>query len=65
MDEDDTPLLVEYNKLVLSDAQRMDLAKASLRRLTNEQRLEVFSDFCKYCGTPTPGDNVCYCMKDE
>lgn len=32
-----------------------------LRKLTEEQRLEVFAEFCTYCGGDDPS---CSCMRD-
>lgn len=36
--------------------------KISLDSLTSEQRLEIFSNYCKHCGTKDP---KCTCMRDE
>jgi len=32
-----------------------------LKLLTDEQRLEIFAEFCLGCG----GDNPCYCQRDD
>ena len=37
-------------------------AKRSLVNLTDEQRMEVFSDYCRYCGCDDP---TCRCWDDE
>ena len=37
-------------------------AKHSLINLTDEQRMEVFSDYCRYCGSNDP---TCRCWDDE
>lgn len=37
------------------------LLKSELEKLTADQRLDVFSKWCKYCGTESP----CTCMRDE
>lgn len=34
---------------------------AAMMRLTDAQRLDVFSTFCKHCGSVNPR---CYCMAD-
>ena len=36
--------------------------KAYLDSLTDEERLEVFSHYCKHCGTK---DKPCYCTYDD
>ena len=38
------------------------LAKAALRRLTDEQRWEITRDYCAGCGTP---HLPCMCMRDD
>jgi hypothetical protein len=52
----------------MSDEKRtvFDVAIAALHlsMLTDEERMELFSHYCKYCGTPTD-DKECYCMRDE
>ena len=35
-----------------------------LKALSLDYRLEVFSQFCKYCGDYT-GDEYCTCVKDD
>jgi len=37
-------------------------AKRSLINLTDEQRMEVFSDYCRYCGCDDP---TCRCWDDD
>lgn len=42
-------------------------ANEVFRKLTDEQRMEVFSDYCRHCGT-YEGDswaNRCQCWNDE
>ena len=40
----------------------LTMAKRSLVDLTDEQRMEVFSDYCRYCGCDDP---TCRCWDDE
>jgi len=35
----------------------------AIDELTKDQRLDVFSEFCVYCGRKT--DKTCHCMRDE
>ncbi len=35
--------------------------KSFLREMTDEQRLELFSDYCEHCG----GDAPCRCWDDS
>ena len=37
------------------------IAILAMRTLTDEQRLEVIHQFCKYCGS---ANRRCYCMMD-
>lgn len=39
-----------------------DNAKTLLRELTSDERMELFSDYCKYCGDTDPS---CQCWNDE
>ena len=39
-----------------------DLYVAILKSMTDEERMEIFSNFCKYCGSDNP---KCQCWKDE
>ena len=49
-----------------ADAQEYDNAfdavKALLPRLTDEQRMEAFGDYCRHCGCDNPH---CQCANDE
>lgn len=36
--------------------------KYLLGKLSAEQRIEAFEDYCKFCGTT---DTPCYCMNDD
>lgn len=38
--------------------------KECLKELNDEERLELFSDYCKHCGTFT-GEGTCHCWNDE
>jgi hypothetical protein len=40
----------------------VEMIKNYLRRLTDEQRMEVFSNFCLHCGSVDPR---CQCSNDE
>ena len=44
----------------LSDVEQ---AKEIFLKLTDEQRMEVLSDYCKFCGDEGPMG--CHCMRDE
>lgn len=41
---------------------RVVIAKAAMRRLNDDQRMDVLGDFCTGCGTL---DLPCYCMCDD
>lgn len=45
-----------------NDAKQPKDLKKALDGLTDEQRMDLFSDYCKYCGTPDPN---CQCWNDE
>lgn len=55
------PIIAEYSKL-LSDGQRISLAKATMKLLSDEQRFSVISYYCRGCGSP---NSPCYCNVDE
>lgn len=38
--------------------------KLNFSRLTDDERLEIMSDYCKFCGTDTTKEK-CNCWKDE
>jgi hypothetical protein len=41
-----------------------DATKHLFAELTDEQRQEIYADYCSGCGTPTT-DKECYCMRDD
>ena len=42
----------------------VDLVAADIRALTEEQRLELFSQYCIHCGAYDPG-HLCRCWDDS
>jgi hypothetical protein len=46
----------EHNKSILLKTKEM------FSKLTDEQRMEVMGDYCKYCGRH---DNTCQCWNDK
>lgn len=46
----------------IGDLPKQQIAQ-SLKNLTSDQRIELFSEYCKYCGDEVPPR--CYCMNDE
>lgn len=39
-----------------------DDTKELLKKLTYDERMDLFEDYCKYCGDPNPS---CQCWNDE
>lgn len=40
--------------------------REQLRELTDEERIELFGWFCRYCGRVFKGQyDGCYCMRDD
>ena len=50
------------NKIMELIGDDLTTAKRSLVNLTDEQRMEVFSDYCRYCGCDDP---TCRCWDDD
>ncbi len=44
--------------MALTPSKRIDELVEMLKELTDDERLEIFSHFCKTCGTK---DLPCYC----
>lgn len=40
----------------------VELAEAKLDQLTDDQRVELFAKYCRYCGDKDPR---CYCHRDD
>ena len=64
--DDDKPMIghnwVDDNDEVFPVPQ-LDV-KQLLDRMTNKERMEVFSHYCKYCGAKRP-TSECYCYRDD
>lgn len=41
------------------------LAKNFVSQMTDEERVELFRQYCTRCGRPTPGSEVCHCSNDD
>lgn len=44
------------------DPSAVDIARACLKVLSEDERVELFEEFCTYCGANDP---KCDCMRDE
>jgi len=44
------------------ERRRVRRVRESLAALTNEERLDIFADYCQGCGTSDPS---CQCQNDE
>lgn len=49
-------------KYVLSADVPVEIIKDAIAKLTDEQRLNIFNDYCKHCGC---NDTKCRCWDDE
>lgn len=47
---------------VLNFDSFFDAAKDFLERLSDQERIELFGDYCKHCGSE---DSGCQCWNDE
>lgn len=47
---------------VVSSEKNKDAIIYEMKKLTDDERLDVISEFCKYCGGL---DNSCQCWNDE
>ena len=43
-------------------SEKIDKIIETLRQLTDDERLEIFDNFCRYCGCDDP---KCQCWNDE
>lgn len=55
---------IDTNKATYNESfeSLFESAKYIFEKLSDEQRLEIMADYCKFCGTDNP---QCSCMKEE
>lgn len=49
----------------MKDKDKIIRIKVLLNELSNKDRMEVFDDYCKYCGNNEGGGLRCYCWQDD
>ena len=57
-----SPILVSSRVIENGREKRLEVIKVQLDVLSDEDRLELFSNYCKHCGTKNLG---CQCWNDE
>ena len=45
--------------------KKLELIVDVLKKLTDEERLEVLGSFCRSCGWEQPKESICQCWNDE
>lgn len=51
------------NELELKKRElQLYMARELLKRLTDDERMDLFGDYCKHCGDTNPN---CHCWNDE
>lgn len=48
----------------MTDKEILEKLKELLKSLTDDDRLELMSEYCYYCGSYI-ADEKCYCMNDD
>ena len=43
----------------------INMARWWFKLLSNEERMEILLDYCKYCGIPLLKNERCVCQNDE
>jgi len=64
-DDKQFPVTVELNpdnRQIFTKKGFLELIKLSLNSLSDDERMDMFSEYCKYCGENNPN---CQCWNDE